>query len=87
MTINESAALRDELVECFRSFSGIIIDMDAVSECDAAAMQLLCSARLTAHDIGKRFAVTSASMSSMDAIARAGLDPDVLFSPLGGVEA
>ncbi len=84
MTINEAAAIRDELVECFKTYSSIILDLEAVIECDAAAMQLLCSARLTAHKSGIRFSVTSASLSSMDSIARAGLDPDAIFSSTGG---
>ncbi len=79
MGINEAAALRDEMVECFETYNDIIIDMEAASECDASGMQLLYSARLEASKTGKRFLVTNASMSLMDAIVRAGLDPDAIF--------
>jgi len=82
MTVTEAAALRDELVKGFKSYDGVIIDLDAVSECDVAAVQLLCSARLTAENMGKSFRVSGASMASMDAIARAGLNPDTILGSI-----
>ncbi len=79
MTVNETASIRDELIECLVTYNGLILDLDAVSECDTAGIQLLCSARLTAKETGKSFSVTSASMSSMNTLVRAGFDPDAIL--------
>ena len=82
MTVNEASALCLEMVECFNACDGLILDLNDVSECDTAGIQLLCSARLTAQSRGKRFMVTSASMSSIDTLARAGFDPDAILGPV-----
>ena len=81
MTVNDASALRDEMIECFNHCDGLILDLNDVSDCDTAGIQLLCSARLTAQGTGKRFEVTGASMSSIDTLARAGFDPDAIFGP------
>ena len=80
MTINEASALRDEIVECFDTYEGLILDLNGVSEFDVAGIQLLCSARLTAQSTDKRFQVTNASMASIDTLFRAGFDPDEIFA-------
>ncbi len=80
MTISDAAALRDEMLECFNDYEGLILDLYDVSGFDTAGIQLLCSARLTAESTGKSFKVTRASVSSMSELERAGFDPDAILS-------
>ncbi len=80
MTVNEAAELRSEMVECLDTYDGLILDLNNVSECDTAGIQLLCSARLTVQSTGKRLLVKSASMSLMDAFSRTGLNPEEILS-------
>ncbi len=79
MTVNDAAALRDEMVACFNDYEGLILDLHEVSKCDTAGIQLLCSAKLTAERTDKSFNVTRASLSSMSALERAGFDPHVIM--------
>ncbi len=79
MTVNDAAALRDEMLACFNDYKGLILDLNEVSECDTAGIQLLCAARLTAESTGKSFKVSQASMSSMSTLERAGFDPDAIL--------
>ena len=76
LTINEAAAIRDEMIKCFDGYDDIIIDLNDVSEFDAAGIQLICSARLTAQEKRKGFKVAGASMNSIGALERAGFNPD-----------
>ncbi len=79
MTVNDAAALRDEMVECFNDYEGLILDLHEVSGCDTAGIQLICSGSLTAESTGKSFKVTRASMVSMSTLERAGFDPDAIL--------
>ncbi len=79
MTIADAAVFRNEMVQCFNDYEGLILDLHEVSNCDTAGIQLLCSARLTAESTGKSFNVTRASMSSMSELERAGFDPDAVL--------
>ncbi len=79
MTVNDAAALRNEMIESFNDYEGLILDLHEVSECDTAGIQLLCAARLTAESTGKSFKITRPSMSSMSTLERAGFDPDAIL--------
>ncbi len=82
MTVSEASSLRDEMVECFNNYDGLVLDMNDVSECDVSGIQLLYSARLTAHSMGKCFEVGGASERSADILVRAGLDPEMIFATM-----
>ncbi|GBC60706.1 anti-sigma factor antagonist [Desulfonema ishimotonii] len=79
MTVADAAAIRDKLVACFDSCESLIADLRDVADCDAAGVQLICSAHKTADATGKRFAVVNASEAVIKAVARAGLHPEKLL--------
>jgi anti-anti-sigma factor len=78
-TIYEVDDIRKTMIDCFASHDGIILKMDAVSECDTAGIQLLCSARATARAQGKRFEVEGVSEPLMKTIQACGLTLEKLF--------
>ncbi len=75
-SIYEAPAIRDLLLECFASARGLQLDMEAVTECDTAGIQLLCSARATAEAEGKVFRINRMSEAVVQALTAGGLAPD-----------
>ncbi|OQY60448.1 MAG: hypothetical protein B6245_01350 [Desulfobacteraceae bacterium 4572_88] len=73
-SIYEATRLRDEFIRCFDAHKGLILDLGEVSECDTAGVQLLCSARRTAQNEGKGFAIEKPSKSVINAVTSIGLD-------------
>ncbi len=74
LSIYEVAALRDELIECFDRFGQVLLELDRVTECDLAGVQLLYSARLVASARGKGLVVSGVPAVVREAVLRAGLD-------------
>ena len=74
MTIYEAVEIRDELLKQFEGSGSVTLALDAVTECDAAGIQLLWAARKTAKDEGKKFCIESLSKSVVEAIAQVGLN-------------
>jgi anti-anti-sigma regulatory factor len=81
LSIYEVVALRNELVECLGLFEGVILELDQVTECDLAGVQLLYSARLAATARGKGFTVSGATEAVTGAVSRAGLDLEDCLGP------
>ncbi len=79
LSVVEAEVFRKELVECLESSDGLILDLNEVSDCDVAGIQLLHSARISAENAGKSFAIEGASLSLLSIIACAGVDPDVVL--------
>lgn len=79
MNIYEAAAVKDALLKGFESGDGVILDLGNVTECDTAAVQLLCAARVTANADGKRFDVERLSDEVRAAIVAVGLSPEKVF--------
>ncbi len=80
-TIYETAALREAMVSAFDGPEGLILDLGGVTECDAAGVQLICSARLTARKTGKTFHVQAVSNAVVQAMEGVGLDPFDILNP------
>lgn len=79
MNIYEAGAVREALLKGFESRDGVILDLGSVTECDTAAVQLLCAARVTADADGKRFDVERLSDVVRSAIEAVGLTPEKVF--------
>ncbi|MFP4033156.1 MAG: STAS domain-containing protein [Desulfococcaceae bacterium] len=73
MTIYEAGDLRAAFLEEFAANGGLVLDLEAVSECDTAGVQLLCSARVTAETETRTFRIEAVSSAVQDALAAAGL--------------
>ncbi len=78
LSIYEAASLREELAACLDQYQGLTIDLNEVSDCDTAGLQLLCSARRTAENAGKAFALTGTPEPVHEALSRVGLDPGTI---------
>jgi len=76
MTIYEAVDIRNELIKCFDDADNVTLDLDAVSDCDTAGVQLLCAVRKTGNEDGKTFCVERLSKAVADAITRAGMALD-----------
>lgn len=76
MSIYNAPALREELAACFEQHKGIALDLGEVKECDAAGIQILCSAWKSSAVSGRSFVVSRSSSSVDDAFLRAGLNKD-----------
>jgi len=77
LDIYAAAGLRDELARALQQPATITIDLSDVESCDFTTIQLLCSARRSAEQAGKSFAVTSLSQGVSRACAALGLSPEV----------
>lgn len=76
MSVYEAAVVRERLMACLDNCDGLSLDLSELKDCDIAGVQLLYSAKRTAEDQGKYFKVAGASDSVVDALARAGINPD-----------
>ncbi len=80
MSVAEAGSIRDELIECLDKYESLTLDLEEVSGIDTAGIQLLHSARISAQNVGKSFAVTNPSSAAEEAVIRVGMKPEeVLF--------
>lgn len=73
MTIYEAGDLRDAFLEEFAEKGKLVLDLEAVTECDTAGLQLLCAARVTAETETRTFRIEAVSDAVQDALGAAGL--------------
>ena len=74
LTYNNLDDLKEAFVTSFDVHSEIILDLNNITECDTAGIQLLWSARKTAEDKNKNFSIKNASESVKDAALRIGTE-------------
>jgi anti-anti-sigma regulatory factor len=79
MSLYEARSLRNELMTCLEMYAGLILDLDHVSNCDTAGVQLLCSAHKWAELKGKVFLIKGASGPVRDAFCLVGLHRDEIL--------
>lgn len=79
MTIYQAGEICSKMIECFNEHGGMILDFSNTISCDAAGIQLICSARKTAGDMKKQFSVVNASEAVINAVARAGMHPEKIL--------
>ena len=79
MTIYQAGEICDRMKECFNKYDGLILDFSSTIMCDAAGIQLICSAQKTAEAMKKIFSVVNASEAVINAVARAGMHPEKLL--------
>lgn len=72
-----AAELRDALARALEERASLAVDLSAVESCDFTTIQLLCSARRSAGELGKPFVVTAFSEAVAGACAALGLSPEV----------
>jgi anti-anti-sigma factor len=72
-----AAELRDALAQALGERAELAVDLAAVESCDFTTIQLLCSARRSAAELGKPFSVTALSEAVARACTALGLSPQV----------
>ncbi len=80
MTIYEAAELRAIFLQGFDETNGLILDLNAVTECDTAGIQLMCSAHKTAKAHQKCFLVEGLSESVVNALSTSGISMERILS-------
>ena len=73
LTIDNLKHLKEELITCYDEYSGIVLDLKNVNECDTAGIQLLWATRKTATYKNKSFSIQSPSESIKNAAERIGI--------------
>ena len=84
MTVYEAENLRDEMVECFSAYDGLMLDLGGVDACDITGVQLLCSAGKTGSEEIKPFSVLRASDPVIEALVRTGFEAEKVLNPEKG---
>lgn len=79
MTIYEAGDLRQAFLAGFAEGGGLILDLEAVTECDTAGLQLLCAARVTAETETRSFRIAAVSEAVRDALGAAGLSLEAVL--------
>lgn len=79
MTIYEASELRDAFLEGFSAPGGLVLNLEAVTECDTAGVQLLCAARVTAETEHRPFGIEAVSDAVRDALGAAGLSLEAVL--------
>ena len=79
LSIYEVNNLREKLIDFLQANDGFEIDLNNISECDTAGVQLLYSAWKTADRMGKQMKIHGISESVKEAAVRSGIDPETIF--------
>jgi anti-anti-sigma regulatory factor len=72
--------LRDGLIAHLKAHQELILDLNEVTDCDTAGVQLLYSARITAESEDKPFVVRGASPQLINAVTFVGLNPSEVLN-------
>lgn len=81
LTIYEVAALREDLLAAFGASEEATLDLAAVTECDTAGAQLICSARITSRETGKPLNIRAVSDAVSQAMESVGMDTFDILNP------
>jgi anti-anti-sigma regulatory factor len=73
LTIYEVIDVRDRFLEHLKKTGELRLELEEVTDCDTAGIQLLYSALKTAKDRGQAFDLKSVSMAVKEAAERAGI--------------
>jgi anti-anti-sigma factor len=73
LQINDSEELRKEILRELNALPGLVLDLSAVDDCDAASMQLLCALQKSARRAGKTFRIFEPSNAMRECSAILGL--------------
>jgi anti-sigma B factor antagonist len=83
LSIYKVLDLRDALLSCLEDDSALEVDLEGVTECDAAGLQLLVAAHRTADQQKRNFHINGASSVILQTLSGLGLD---LGDMIKGVE-
>jgi len=81
LSIYEAERLRQTLAEALETASNLTLDLSEVEKCDASAIQILYSARITADQSSKFIEIREASRPVLETCEALGLPVEALSSP------
>lgn len=70
LSIFNALKLHKKIVEAYKKYESIEIDLKDISECDTAGIQLLYSLKKSCLDAGKEISLTNPSDAVTDALER-----------------
>lgn len=79
LTIYAVDELKRKLISLLKDYDLLELDVQDVSECDTAGLQLLCSAGKTVAGTGKKLIVAGSSMAIDAVMCRAGITPEMII--------
>lgn len=80
LTIYDVKALKEKATEILGDSDVIKVNLDNVSECDTAGIQLLYSLKKSAGESGKKLIICNPPQSVEDALKRAGMSIGIIIS-------
>jgi anti-anti-sigma factor len=79
LTIYRADELKRKLMNLLKDCDLLELDIRDVNECDAAGLQLLCSAKKTVVEAGKKLIIAGSSKTIDDVMDRTGIAPDMII--------
>lgn len=80
MSIYEAKAIRAELLVSLTNDEELTLDLNGVTDCDIACLQLLFSAQKTAAEEGKGFCISGTPTPVRNLLRDAGINSEGLFN-------
>ena len=76
LTIYDAPVLREEILDCYANSREVTVDVEEVTECDTAGIQLLFAAGKNARKDSQSFRVIGESIAITDALKCLGLNAE-----------
>ncbi len=80
LTVYEVSAFRRELLDYVNAREGVLLDLEGITDCDTAGVQLLFAATRAVVESGKKINVSHIPETVQQAAARIGLDAESFLS-------
>ena len=79
LSIYEADELRNSLISSLEDNDILELDIRDINDCDTAGLQVLCSAKLTASEMGKKLIIVGESDAFADTMNRAGMTLEMII--------
>lgn len=84
LSIYEVGAFHEQLATCLENVRPLEIDLEGITGCDTAGLQLLCAAHKSAMKSNVRFQMVGAPQTVMETARSLGLNPKDIFADADG---
>lgn len=79
LTIYQVGEIQERMIAALENNNGIELDLQNITECDMAGVQLLCSLKKSADKKDNRMIMSGVSQPVKDAFSRAGMNLDMIY--------
>lgn len=80
LSIFNAALLHEKIIEAYRTFESLEIDLKDITDCDTAGIQLLYALKKGCLDAGKELSLVNPSTAVTDALDRMSMSWDHLIT-------